>query len=71
MLTWSYDIETTGIFRLSKTTSSLKLHHNRTYILGAKTTFTGEDLHAGFFSYAFAPSKIKKTTFKNLSCGNY
>ena len=71
VLTWSYDIEPTGVFRLSKNTSTLKLHHNRTYSLGAKTTFIGEDLHAGFFSYAFASSKIKKTTFKNLSCGNY
>ena len=71
VLSWSYDIEPTGTFRLSKNTSTLKLHHNRTYSLGAKTTFIGEDLHAGFFSYAFASSKIKKTTFKNLSCGNY
>ena len=71
VLAWSENIETTGIFRLSKNTTTLKLHHNRTYSLGAKTTLIGEHLQAGFFSYAFASSKINKTTFKNLSCGNY
>ena len=71
VLAWSEDIETTGIFRLSRNASTLKLHHNRTYCLGTKISFIGEHLQGGFFSYAFASSKIKKTTFKNLSCGNY
>ena len=39
VLAWSYNIETTGIFRLSKNTTTLKLHHNRTYSLGANNFY--------------------------------
>ncbi|DAZ85605.1 TPA_asm: hypothetical protein [Altiarchaeum virus] len=71
VLAWSQDVEPFGIFRLSRSSTMLKLHRNFGFALSARAESYATALYAGFFSYAFAAKEPRFTKFKNLKCGNY
>ncbi len=71
VLTWAYDIEPFGKFRLSRNSTNLKLHRNFSFCMSALSHSYIQTMYAGFFSYSFASENPSFTIIKNLKCGNY